>query len=374
MGTFHSVKDAVKLFNAGFSGGGHLNQRQEQIGVLVEETNISFWKKEVNKLKEKINNAEAAKIEALLELEEATKTVEHLNHELIIRQNMNIDDKSLDLSTSVRAVASELGLAKQYETELGIRQNMRNAEKGLDLSSNARVVTSELGVAKESLHRVAEEESELCVLMESLKLELQNVKKEHSQLKEIEQRQRDQAVEELNKETQVAKNELLLLEEELKIALLEAQEAKASEEHARQRLNVAETLVLQSEMKETGAAELSEVKETGAAELSEVKETGATELSETEALRACRDETLKKLAMSEREIEDIKAATQEALKKAEMAEEATVVVDAELKRRRKAASRVLAESKMCAKSLPSSKEVHKPKPRSASKDGCLVKC
>uniref|UniRef100_A0A1J3C832 WEB family protein n=1 Tax=Noccaea caerulescens TaxID=107243 RepID=A0A1J3C832_NOCCA len=368
MGTFHSVKDAVKLFNAGFSGGGHLNQRQEQIGVLVEETNISFWKKEVNKLKEKINNAEAAKIEALLELEEATKTVELLNHELIIRQNMNIDDKSLDLSTSVRAVASELGLAKQYETELGIRQNMRNAEKGLDLTSNARVVTSELGVAKESLHRVAEEESELCVLMESLKLELQNVKKEHSQLKGIEQRQRDQAVEELNKETQVAKNELLLLEEELKIALLEAQEAKASEEHARQRLNVAETLVLQSDVR------LAERKETGAAELSEVKETGATELSETEALRACRDETLKKLAMSEREIEDIKAATQEALKKAEMAEEATVVVDAELKRRRKAASRVLAESKMCAKSLPSSKEVHKPKPRSASKDGCLVKC
>uniref|UniRef100_A0A1J3JLU9 WEB family protein n=1 Tax=Noccaea caerulescens TaxID=107243 RepID=A0A1J3JLU9_NOCCA len=368
MGTFHSVKDAVKLFNAGFSGGGHLNQRQEQIGVLVEETNISFWKKEVYKLKEKINNAEAAKIEALLELEEAKKTVEHLNHELIIRQNMNIDDKSLDLSTSVRAVASELGLAKQYETELGIRQNMRNAEKGLDLTSNARVVTSELGVAKESLHRVAEEESELCVLMESLKLELQNVKKEHSQLKEIEQRQRDQAVEELNKETEVAKNELLLLEEELKIALLEAQEAKASEEHARQRLNVAETLVLQSDVR------LAEMKETGAAELSEVKETGATELSETEALRACRDETLKKLAMSEREIEDIKAATQEALKKAEMAEEATVVVDAELKRRRKAASRVLAESKMCAKSLPSSKEVHKPKPRSASKDGCLVKC
>lgn len=323
--------------------------------------NISLWNKEVNNLKDRIKNAETAKIEALLELEEAKKTVEHL----ISRRNMRIDEKCLDLTSSnVRAVTSELGLAKELlqrvaeeESEFGIRQNVRNAENASDLSSNARVVTSELGVAKESLHRVAEEETELCILMESLKLELQNVKKEHSQLKVIEQRQRDQAVEELKKETEDAKKELLLLEEELKIALFEAQEAKASEEHARQRLNVAETLVLQSDVRSA-----------------EMKESGAAELSETEALRACRDETLKKLAMSEREIEDIKAATQEALKKAEMAEEATVVVDAELKRRRKAARRVLAESKMCAKSLPSAKEVHKPKPRSASKDGCLVKC
>ncbi|CAA7016323.1 unnamed protein product [Microthlaspi erraticum] len=365
MGTFHSVKDAVKLFNAGFSGGGHLNQRQEQIGVFVEETNICFWDTEVNKLKEKVNNAETAKIEALLELEEAKKTVEHLNQKLIIRQNMRNDEKSLDLSSNVRAVTSELGLAKELlqrvakeESELEYRQNMRTDEKGLDLSSNVRVVTSELGFAKESLHRVAEEETELCVLMESLKLELQNVKREHSQHREVEQRERDQAIEELKKETDDAKKELLLLEEELKIALFEAQEAKDAEEHARQRLNVAETtLVLQSEVR-----------------LAEAKESGATEISETEALRACRDETLKKLAMSEREIEDIKAATLEAMKKAELAEEATVVVDAELKRRRKAASRVLAESKMCAKSLPSAKEVHKSKPRSASKDGCLVKC
>ncbi|ESQ48705.1 hypothetical protein EUTSA_v10020999mg [Eutrema salsugineum] len=362
MATFHSVKDAVKLLDAGFAGGKHLNNRQEQ-GVLAEETNLCFWNKEINKLKEKIKNADMAKTEALLELEEAKKTIEHLNHKLGIRRNMRNDKEALDLSSNVRVVTSELGFAKvllqrvaeEEESQLGIRQNMRN-EKALDLSGNVSVVTSELGVAKESLHRVAEEESELFMLMESLKLELQNVKKEHSQLKENEQRETDQAIEELKKEAEDAKTELLLLEEELKIALFEAEEeGKPAEEHGKERLNVQETLDPQSDERV----------------VAEVKES-VGELTETEALRACRDELLKKLEMSEREIEDIKAATQDALKKAEMAKEATVVVDAELKRRRKAASRILAESKMCAKSFPSAKEVHKSKTR--SKETCLVKC
>lgn len=282
----------------------------------MEETSICLWNKEVNKLKEKIKNAEKIKIEALLELEEAKITVEHLSQ------------------------------------KLGIKQNMRNDEKYLDLSTSVRGVTSELGVAKESLHRVAEEESELCILMDSLKLELQKVEKEHSELKESEQRETDQAIEELKKETEDAKTELLMLEEELRITLFEAQEAKAAEEYAREQLNVA---VLQADFRSSA----------------EMKGSGGDELTETEALRACRDETLKTLEMSEREIEDIKAATQDALKKAEMAQEATIVVDVELKRRRKAASRILAESKMCAKST---KEVLKSKPRSASKEGCLVKC
>ncbi|XP_010500155.1 PREDICTED: WEB family protein At3g13190 [Camelina sativa] len=316
MATFHTVKDAVKLFDAGFCGGKPLNKRQEQ-GVLVEETNLCLWNREINKLKEKIKNAEKTKIEALFELEEAKKTVERLSQ------------------------------------KLGTKQNVRSGEIDLDLSTSVRGVTTELGFAKESIHRVAEEESELCLLMESLNLELQKVEKEHSELKESEQRERDQAIEKLKKETKDAKTELSLLEEELKIALSEAQEAEAAEKHAREQLNVA---VLQSDFRSSSA---------------EVKESGTEELTETEALRACRDETLKTLEMSEREIEDIKAATQDALKKAEIAQEATVVVDVELKRRRKAASRILAESKMCAKST---KEVLKSKPRSSSKEGCLVKC
>lgn len=327
MATIHSVQHAVKLFNAGLSGGGeHLNQRQEQ-EVLVEET-------DVNKLKEKIKNAEMAKIEALLELDEAKKTVEHLNHKLEIRNNnMRSDEKGLALrssSSNVRDVSSELGIAKELLQRVVAEEESRH---DLDVSSsnNVIVVTSELGFAKESLHRAAEEESELCLLMESLKVQLENVKKEHSELKEKERRETEQAIEELKKEAEEAKRELLQLEEELKIALKEAEEAKAVEEC----LNVQESC-------------------------------GGGGLTETEALRACRDETLKKLEMSEKEIEDIKAATQEALKNAEMAEEATIVMDAELKRRRKAASR------MWAKSFPSAKEVDKSKSR--SKETCLVKC
>ncbi|KAF2559057.1 hypothetical protein F2Q68_00017844 [Brassica cretica] len=334
MATFHSVQHAVKLFNAGLPGGEHLNKRQEQ-EVLVEET-------DVNKLKAKIKNAEMAKLEALLELEEAKKTVEHLNHKLEIRNNnMRSDEKGLALrsissNSNVRDVTSELGIAKELLQRV-VAEEEGHHDLDVSSSSNVIVVTSELGFAKESLHRAAEEESGLCLLMESLKLELENVKKEHSELKEKEQRETEQAVEELKKEAEEAKRELLQLEEELiKIALKEAQEAKAVEEHEAEEC------------------------------LNNVQESCGGGLSETEALRACRDETLKKLEMSEKEIEDIKAATQEALKKAEMAEEATIVVDAELKRRRKAASR------MWAKSFPSAKEVDKSKSR--SKETCLVKC
>ncbi|KAG2305731.1 hypothetical protein Bca52824_025479 [Brassica carinata] len=322
MATFHSVQDAVKLFNAGLSGGEHLNQRQE------EETNLCPWNQEVNKLKEKIKNAEMAKLEALLELQEAKKTVEHLNQKLRIRENIRSDEKGLALSSSnVRDVTSEAAQEQSHDD--------------LDASSsNVIVVTSELGFAKESLHRVAEEESELCMLMESLKLELENVKKEHSQLKEKEQRETDQAIEELKKEAEDAKRELLMLEEELKFALKEAEEAKAKA-----------------------------VEEHEAEECLNVQESCGGGLTETEALRACRDETSRN---RDGEGDQDITATQEALKKAELAEEATIVVDLELKRRRKAASRIMAESKMCAKSFPSAKEVHKSKSR--SKETCLVKC
>lgn len=59
----------------------------------------------------------------------------------------------------------------------------------------------------------------------------------------------DQANEKLNKETKDVNTELLLLEEELKIALL-----KAEEEHALEHLNITYTLVLHSKakMKDSG--------------------------------------------------------------------------------------------------------------------------
>lgn len=41
MATFHTVKDAVKLFDAGFSGGKTLNTRQEQ--VLILYIYVSFF-------------------------------------------------------------------------------------------------------------------------------------------------------------------------------------------------------------------------------------------------------------------------------------------------------------------------------------------
>ncbi|KAK2967306.1 hypothetical protein RJ640_004872 [Escallonia rubra] len=321
-------------------------------------------------------------------------------------------------------------VTKNLETQLAeavsqvgaLQKEMDNA-KASDLDS-VRSVTSELDGAKESLHKVAEEENSLRSLVESLKLNLENVKKEHSELKEKEAetestvgnlhvklrkskseleaalgeeskvksaseemistlnllssesnnaRQEAEAMkkqaEKLKNEAEATRNALEAAEERLKVAVEEAEEAKAAEATALGQIQILSerTNAARASTSESGA-NITLSREEFESLSRKVEESDklavmrvAAAMAQVEAVKASENEALKRLEATQKEIGDMKSATQEALKRAEMAEAAKKAVEGELRRWREreqkkaeeAASRILAETEMSAKSSPS---------------------
>ncbi|KAF4362315.1 WEB family protein At5g55860 [Cannabis sativa] len=309
----------------------------------------------------------------------------------------------------------EAQLAETLNEIGSVEKQMENA-KASDLDS-VRTVTLELDGAKGSLQKVAEEESSLRSLVESLKAELENVKKEHAELKEKEaetesiagnlhvklrkykteleaclaeeskargscddlistldqltmetqnaQREAEEMknkAEELRKEAEATKVIVKEAEENLRIALEEAEEAKAAEERALDQIKALsdQTNAARASTSESGANitisreefESLSRKVEESDKLADMKVAAA--LAQVEAVRASENEALKKLETTQKEIENMKAATEDALKKAQMAEAAKKAVEGELRRWREreqkkaaeAASRILAETEM----------------------------
>ncbi|KAL8033381.1 hypothetical protein ABFX02_13G156100 [Erythranthe guttata] len=290
---------------------------------------------------------------------------------------------------------------KNLEGQLGetlseieaLRNQMENTRVS-DLDS-VKAVTTDLNGAKESLNKVAEEESSLRNLVETLKLELDEIKKSHSELKDKEA-ETESLAGNLNAKLLKAKSELeAALSEEAKIRgasdemiasirqlvsesenvkneanemKLKAEELKREAETTRNQLEEAEKklIVAQNEAEEAKAAELraldrikilSEKTDAARASTSEhgahitisrdeydsvsrkVEESEkladmkvAAAVAQVEAVRAGENEALKKLDSLQKEIEDLKAATREAVRKAEMAEAAKKAVEGELRR------------------------------------------
>ncbi|XP_055824109.1 WEB family protein At5g55860 [Solanum dulcamara] len=308
---------------------------------------------------------------------------------------------------------TDVDLAKILEAQLAetmseieaLRKEMDSA-KSSDLDT-VKVVTAELDDAKESLHKVAEEESTLQTLVETLKLDLENIKKEHSDLKEkeaeteslagglhvklrkakselevavaeeakargaseemistlqqltletenakLEAEEMKMQAEELKKEAEATRMALEEAEKKLKVAMEEAEEAKSAEAEARDQIKI---------LSEKSTAARSSASESGARitlsrdefdslsrkveELDNLAEirVGAA-MAQVEAVKASENEALKKLEATQKEIDNIKTATQEALKKAEMAEAAKKAVEGELRRWREREQKKAAEA------------------------------
>lgn len=180
------------------------------------------------------------------------------------------------------------------------------------------------------------------------------------------------SAEELKLEAEAARVALVEAEKKLKEALKDAEEAKACETTALNRIK---------ELSErTHAARASTSSESGgtpakitiskeefdslsrkveeAEKLSEMKVAAA--MAQVEAVRASENEAIKRLEAARKEMEDIETATDEASKRAEMAEAAKKAVEGELKRWREkeqkrtaeAAVRILAESQQAAPPTP----------------------
>lgn len=291
-------------------------------------------------------------------------------------------------------------------TEIGaLKKDMENARIS-DLDS-VKTVTSELDDAKDLLQKVAEEESSLRSLVESLKLELESVKKEHIELKEKENETESIAgslhvklrkskselegalaeeskvrgasedlistlhqllsetedarhesenmkkqAEELKEEAENTRIALKEAEETLKVALMEVEEAKAAESSALNQIKIMSerTNAARASTSESGA-QITISREEFDSLSRKVEESDrlaemkvAAAMAQVEAVKASENEALKRLEATQKEIDDIKAATQESLKRAEMAEAAKKAVEGELRRWREREQKKAAEA------------------------------
>uniref|UniRef100_A0ACD6ANV9 Uncharacterized protein n=1 Tax=Avena sativa TaxID=4498 RepID=A0ACD6ANV9_AVESA len=297
----------------------------------------------------------------------------------------------------------------ETNSEISCMQKKIEDAQALDLES-VTVVTTELDDAKEILQKVAEEESLLRSLVESLKLELETVKQEHSQLKENdtgtesivrdlhtklqkckseleaavaaeskaatasddlmldlqqlsfesktalqEAEMMQKSAAELRDEAEAARVALTEAEEKLQSALKEAEGAKAAEAMSLdqiEQLSDRASAVRASTSEPVGKITISKEEfESLSRKVEESEKLSemkvAAAMAQVEAVRASENEAIKKMENSRKEMEDMELATEEALKRAEMAEAAKKAVEGELKRWREK------EQKKAAESVPS---------------------
>ncbi|KAK4341927.1 hypothetical protein RND71_037743 [Anisodus tanguticus] len=319
-------------------------------------------------------------------LEESTKQLLALRKETDLDLAKNLEAKLAEKMSEIEALKKEMDSAKSSDLD------------------KVKVVTAELDDAKESLHKVAEEENTLQTLVETLQLELENMKKEHFELEEaeteslagglhvklrkakselevaiaeeakargaseemistlhqlaletenakLEADEMKMQAEELKKEAEATRMALEEAEKKLKSAMQEAEEAKSAEAEAREQIkNLSEkTTAARSSTSESGARITLSKEEFDSLSrkveefdnLAEIR-VGAA-IAQVEAVKASENEALKKLEATQ-EIDNIKTATQEALKKAEMAEAAKKAIEGELRRWREREQKKAAEA------------------------------
>ncbi|CAN1180543.1 WEB family protein At5g55860 [Linum perenne] len=385
-----------------------INQASEAVyAAKVNVEKVSELSKEISSIQESIGQVKLASLQTQQDQEKifTEKDLQKQSYKATLEATAN---KLLALKNEFDPELAQ-NLEKQLTETMGeisgLQEQMDSA-KISDLNS-VKDVTSELDGAKESLQKVLKEESSLRSLVESLKLELETVKKEHLELKEKEteteaiagnlhvklrkckselesaiaeeskargaseemittlnqlsveaENARKEAqemkkeAEELKKEAEATRIELEEADKKLKIALEEAEEAKTAETRALDQIkSLSErTSAARASTSESGA-NITISKDEFDALSRKVK--GSDELAEmkvaaavaqVEAVKASENEALKRVEAMEKEIDDMKTATNEALKRAEMAEAAKRAVEGELRRWREREQKKAAET------------------------------
>ncbi|MQM18776.1 hypothetical protein Taro_051771 [Colocasia esculenta] len=294
----------------------------------------------------------------------------------------------------------------QTEDEIGtIQKELENAK--LSDMDYVASVAAELDGGKEVLQKVLEEQSSLRSSLESLRLELENTRKEQLKLKEKEA-QTESAVanlqnklkerkaeldvvnarelearaacdelifsvqttatesenaleeagltkdntEELKKDAEATRVAIDEAEKQLPVALKEAEDARIAEANplsqnkvVSEKANAAQVCTPESEGKITISAEEHQSFYRIVEEAELLAETRvAAALAQVEAVRASENDAIKRLEAIQKEMEEIKSATEAALKTAEMAEAARTAVEGEMKRWREREQKSAAEA------------------------------
>ncbi|KAL8129154.1 hypothetical protein V2J09_018309, partial [Rumex salicifolius] len=399
--------------------------RQDYDASLEAKTSV-FKKVEEAKLAAKANSERAHEVskeildakEAIEQLRQATTEAKEdlakvFADKSVERQTYkaNLEESEMKLQALKRGLNPELG--RNLEAQLSetmseihtLQKEMENA-KASDMET-LRTVTSELDGAKDSLQKVLQEEISLQQLVESLKCDLENLRKEHNELRKKEAETESLAgnlhvklrkskselenylVEEtkaigasdgmiatlhqlssetrnahteaeelkikageLEKEAQAMKASLEEAEKLLRITLEESKQAKSAEESAleqikalSERTNTARSSTSESGAKITLSREEFESLSRKAEESDKLAELKvAAALAQVEAVKASECEGLKRLGAAQKEKEDIEIATMEAMKAAERAEAAKKAVEGELRKWREREQKKIAEA------------------------------
>ncbi|PIN09520.1 hypothetical protein CDL12_17898 [Handroanthus impetiginosus] len=266
---FQSVKDVVSLFGEGPSMMiyiQHLFVMETVIGENWQKRCSFSWpKKELNKLKEQLKNAETTKAQAVTELGRVNGTVEDLTQKP--KQFAEVNNANSAGPSGSLKMGLEIARVKYMATVSKLdaaTQKLRKIRQEYDASANEidtaakkelntratdldsmKIITLELDGAKESLHKVVEEENSLRSLLSAelekrikeetkargvshemiftihqLTLESQNAKNEAEETKK--------QAEDLKREAKATRIELEEVEKKLVIAIHEAEEMKAA--------------------------------------------------------------------------------------------------------------------------------------------------
>ncbi|PKA67036.1 WEB family protein [Apostasia shenzhenica] len=295
---------------------------------------------------------------------------------------------------------------EETEAEIQAIKKQLTDAKASELESVA-TVTTELDSAKEVLQKMAEEESSLRGEVEKLKLQLEAVKQEHSELKvkdaetetlvgnlhmklqrckaelesamiaeskvssssedlmstlqqlsyesETSQKEAEEKktkADELRIEAEATRLRLVEAEGKLQAALREAENAKAAETRAldqikelSEKANAARSSTSESGAKITISREEYESLSHKVEESEKLTDMKvAAAMAQVEAVKASENEAIKRIEAARKEMEEMELATEEALKRAVMAEAAKKAVEGELRKWREREQKRVAET------------------------------
>eukprot|EP00268_Persea_americana_P045704 TRINITY_DN46745_c1_g1_i1.p1 TRINITY_DN46745_c1_g1~~TRINITY_DN46745_c1_g1_i1.p1 ORF type:complete len:652 (+),score=219.93 TRINITY_DN46745_c1_g1_i1:282-2237(+) len=294
----------------------------------------------------------------------------------------------------------------ETSAEIGFLQ-LEIVNARLSQMDTVKTITTNLDDAKETLQKLAEEENSLKNMVDSLKGDIENVKKEHSELKERElevesivgslhvklrkskaeleaalagesqarggSEELFMTLQQLSSESENARKEVELLksniedlkkesrmtlialeeaEKKLQVALKDAEEAKVAEAIARDQIKILSDKTNASRASMSGSdTQLTISLEEYESLRRKVEESDtlaemkvAAVMAQIEAVKAGGNEAIKRLEAARKEIEEMNMATEEALKQAEMAEAAQRAVEVELRRWREREHKRAAET------------------------------
>ncbi|KAJ6776048.1 HEAVY CHAIN putative EXPRESSED-RELATED [Salix koriyanagi] len=351
------------------------NQAAEaEHAAKVNVEKVSELSKEISSLQESIGQTKLVALEAHQEqakifaekdvLRQSYKaTLEASTNKLLVLKNEFDPELARNLEKQLAETTNEIGaLQKQMENakasdldslelENVKKEHCQLKEKEAETESIAGNLHVKLRKSKTELEAALAEESkangaseEMIATVHQLSSEAETAQKEAEEMKS--------KAEELKNIAEATRIALEEAEKKLKVALEEVEEAKTAETRAldqikalSERTNAARASTSESGAKITLSREECEALSRKVEESDTLAEMKvAAAVAQVEAVKASENEALKRLEAAQKDIEDTRAATEEALKRAEMAEAAKKAVEGELRRWREREQKKAAET------------------------------